>query len=659
MGLSTNFAPIVFELLSRVERRDAVLTLGRVTLEFDSKKANDMLEVAGFGRPLEAGSPLDDQILFRAMGFKAVESLDVSDFEGATKIFDLNTRPLPKALIGQFDMVIDAGTMEHVFRIDCGFANCREMLRPGGRLLSVSPMNNYVDHGFYQFSPTLFADIAYANGLEVEAAFEVEIHPRLKPEQSRAEIRTVLPGDFGQVGALNANPRLFVSMLRRTEASTSDALPIQAYYRKLFANEPGADKTLEQRRSFTVIDGIMQPNRHDDGLKSSMLYEDPESVDRVILSPDAFRPGPYGGAQWVVDLPEQLPVGDSGHPMTSALRLFEDGIEMTSRHCGHQEIADLGKGRFSHWGDVLYFSSSDGSSPTENGRVYSCFWDEALHKNLMGVVKLGISRPPPWSEVPQVVLSGPVEEPLDQLPLLVERIRAVSLQHLDEESRFILSEALAHAAYPTFRFSEFGRSFLTKDATFWDDYTRFMDTGNWHSHDRKYTLKELLKLTRKVAGHFAECGVYKGGSAHLMCREASAQGRRVHLFDSFEGLSEPGPNDGAYWQAGRLAVSEEKVAAALSDWTCFDLFKGWIPDSFVEVANERYAFVHLDLDLEVPTQNSLSFFLPRMNSGGVILLDDYGFDSCPGVKHAADTFFASRPEDIISLPTGQAFVIIQ
>jgi hypothetical protein len=47
-----------------------------------------------------------------------------------------------------------------------------------------------------------------------------------------------------------------------------------------------------------------------------------------------------------------------------------------------------------------------------------------------------------------------------------------------------------------------------------------------------------------------------------------------------------------------------------------------------------------------------------MNSGGIIVLDDYGFESCPGVTRAADDFFASRPEEIVMLPTGQAFVIL-
>lgn len=57
-------------------------------------------------------------------------------------------------------------------------------------------------------------------------------------------------------------------------------------------------------------------------------------------------------------------------PTASTLRLFEDGRELGPAHTAHQEVEKLGRGRFSHWGTELYFSSSDGSPPTENGRNY-------------------------------------------------------------------------------------------------------------------------------------------------------------------------------------------------------------------------------------------------------------------------------------------------
>lgn len=55
----------------------------------------------------------------------------------------------------------------------------------------------------------------------------------------------------------------------------------------------------------------------------------------------------------------------------TGLRLFEDEVELMQWARPHAEIRELGGGRFSHWGGTLYFSSSDGTSPRENGRRYT------------------------------------------------------------------------------------------------------------------------------------------------------------------------------------------------------------------------------------------------------------------------------------------------
>jgi pectate lyase len=64
--------------------------------------------------------------------------------------------------------------------------------------------------------------------------------------------------------------------------------------------------------------------------------------------------------------------GDSNdEPEKSAMRLFENGIELHEAHTNHQDIRDFGKGRFSHWGTTLYFSTSDNTDPVANGREYT------------------------------------------------------------------------------------------------------------------------------------------------------------------------------------------------------------------------------------------------------------------------------------------------
>jgi hypothetical protein len=225
-----------------------------------------------------------------------------------------------------------------------------------------------------------------------------------------------------------------------------------------------------------------------------------------------------------------------------------------------------------------------------------------------------------------------------------------------EFARYQAAEALSTAVYPKYKFSEFGRVFL-EDEEFLRYYTRSMDPNNWHSFDRKYTLNQLLKLVHHIDGDLAECGTYKGMSAYLMCRAHKGSSRRIHLFDSFEGLPTPDEHDGTYWSRGALQTSEDTVRETLVEFDNYVVYKGWIPERFSEVAQLRFSFVHIDVDLYRPTLASLQFFFPRMTSGGIILLDDYGFNSCPGARLAADEFFADLPERIVMLPTGQAFVM--
>ncbi len=167
----------------------------------------------------------------------------------------------------------------------------------------------------------------------------------------------------------------------------------------------------------------------------------------------------------------------------------------------------------------------------------------------------------------------------------------------------------------------------------------------------------MLRLLPPVAGDLAECGVFEGATAYRLCRFARDHGRKVHLFDSFQGLSAPQQNDGTFCGAGYLSAPEAKVRANLREFDCFEIFPGWIPEGFAKVKDRKYAFIHIDVDLEQPTFDSLAFFYPRLSVGGVIILDDHGYDTCPGARKAALDFMADKPEPVIDLSTGQGLII--
>ncbi|MDR1910745.1 MAG: TylF/MycF family methyltransferase [Helicobacteraceae bacterium] len=211
-----------------------------------------------------------------------------------------------------------------------------------------------------------------------------------------------------------------------------------------------------------------------------------------------------------------------------------------------------------------------------------------------------------------------------------------------------------------------------KDKTFNDYLDRFGERGGFNTH-RKWTLKQLLRLTVFVEGDTAECGVFKGASSYLICAandyitggggtpDASREDSMIkihHIFDSFEGVSAPTSEDNDYWAKGDLSAGEAIVRENLASFIDrVRLYEGWIPSRFAEVADRKFSFVHIDVDMHDPTRDSLAFFYDRMSGGGIILCDDYGSPFCPGATKACDDFFADKTEKMIALADGGAFMI--
>ena len=182
-------------------------------------------------------------------------------------------------------------------------------------------------------------------------------------------------------------------------------------------------------------------------------------------------------------------------------------------------------------------------------------------------------------------------------------------------------------------------------------------------HERRFNLFNLARSMRVVPGDIAECGVFRGAGSYLMLSAQAGLGKQLFGFDSFEGLSEPGGLDRVetnytfQWKKHDLAVGE---AIATRNLACFGdqvaLLKGWIPERFSEVAERSFCMVHIDVDLYEPTRDAARFFYPLLSVGGIIVCDDYGFESCPGAKRAMDEVAAEYGTCVVHLTTGQGLI---
>jgi hypothetical protein len=163
---------------------------------------------------------------FSLLGAQQVSSVDISDFEGATHIHDMN-QPLPDSLRGRFSVVYDGGTLEHIFHFVQALKNCMQMVEVGGHFVQVNNANNFMGHGFWQISPELIYRVFdAANGFQVKAVLLHEVVPGggwyavADPERMH-----------GRVGLCNARPTYIATIARKVaEAEIFATVPQQSDY---------------------------------------------------------------------------------------------------------------------------------------------------------------------------------------------------------------------------------------------------------------------------------------------------------------------------------------------------------------------------------------------------------------------------------------------
>jgi O-methyltransferase len=197
-------------------------------------------------------------------------------------------------------------------------------------------------------------------------------------------------------------------------------------------------------------------------------------------------------------------------------------------------------------------------------------------------------------------------------------------------------------------------------AEFQSDYARIADRTT-STEQRAYTLRQFARHCAHLNGDFAECGVYRGGTALLLSEALAdrAPEKTLHLFDSFQGMP---PTRGrvidAYQQGDLGDTSLAEVQAFLADRTNVTFHPGFIPGTLQTVADRHFAFVHLDVDIYRSTHDALAFFYDRLVPGAIVVCDDYGFVSLRDAARAAfDDFLCDRPEQALHLPSGQCLLI--
>jgi SAM-dependent methyltransferase len=255
--ISTNILPILKE--HRLRRFSGhVLCLGHPTVHVTRAQLEGMADLAGVTLAHYANATLPSNTssategcisaenLLMSLGFDALNSLDCSDYEGADILFDLNGPTLPENLTDRFDAIIDHGTIEHVFHIPNALRNIYGMLRNGGRIVHSSPGNNFFDHGFYSFSPTLFFDFYTVNNWTINS---LQVYQMDQDREAPSFFADYWPGAFAsqRYGGMGDKMYGTICIATKTAKSTGHVCPQQSVYRETRGWQEGAGSAPRSR----------------------------------------------------------------------------------------------------------------------------------------------------------------------------------------------------------------------------------------------------------------------------------------------------------------------------------------------------------------------------------------------------------------------------
>jgi len=203
---------------------------------------------------------------------------------------------------------------------------------------------------------------------------------------------------------------------------------------------------------------------------------------------------------------------------------------------------------------------------------------------------------------------------------------------------------------------------LSKTMGFLDD-AKLMDAVKRHVDNN--TERSILWRQAVVAwaaheglrreGDFVECACYKGTTARIVCDylDFASLDRHYYLYDLFE--HDPSmPHHSMTEHSKELYAKTKERFAAFPNVT---VTQGAVPQILHQVAPEKIAFLHIDLNNADAEIGALEMLFDRMSPGAILILDDFGWIFYQAQHKAEVAWMEKRGYRILELPTGQGMVI--
>jgi len=204
------------------------------------------------------------------------------------------------------------------------------------------------------------------------------------------------------------------------------------------------------------------------------------------------------------------------------------------------------------------------------------------------------------------------------------------------------------------------------DPRFAKAYAYAADTNPWPGFTlqwRVYIVCFFADLVKKLEGDFVECGVNTGAYSRAVIDyiKFDELNKIFHLFDTFEGL------------VPELVSEKERIAGIADYFSSYEnvyeqvketfapfnvnIIKGIVPDTLAQYSgSNKIAYLSIDMNCVVPEIEAAEYFWGMLVSGGVMILDDYGFPQHINQKIAFDLFAKEKGVSILALPTSQGII---
>ena len=164
----------------------------------------------------------------------------------------------------------------------------------------------------------------------------------------------------------------------------------------------------------------------------------------------------------------------------------------------------------------------------------------------------------------------------------------------------------------------------------------------------------------RLKGDFVECGVLRGFTSRMAMEYVGFEklNKKFYLIDTYKGLDEKYLSPTERQREFGYTDIFPYISQAFSKIENAVIVRGVVPEVLKILPKiKNVAYLHIDMNCTIPEIAAAEYFWPKMSTGAIMILDDYGHQGFDEQRLAFDKFAKEKNVPILCLPTGQAIIL--